>query len=253
MPSEDATTTETSLAKYLSKLDALRAELRKQEDTTPNTRPAPRRRAPRRRAQAGERPAPAARRQGADPPHPPAHQPAPDRDGAAARGRRAAGAGRPHRPPPVPGHPAPPLMKERRRNLGRLGGVGLTETPMSLRVSSAPSLQASQRSADAEAGAAVRVLRPRRAAPADAVRPTRAEVNLAHLRHNLRVLERAASARPGPASPRRSGACSRPTPTATARPRWRARWSARASRASASRCSRRPSSCAPPASARRSS
>ncbi|WP_438024372.1 alanine racemase [Sorangium sp. So ce233] len=37
----------------------------------------------------------------------------------------------------------------------------------------------------------VRVLRPRRAAPADAVRPTRAEVNLAHLRHNLRVLERA--------------------------------------------------------------
>ncbi|WP_437875662.1 alanine racemase [Sorangium sp. So ce513] len=38
---------------------------------------------------------------------------------------------------------------------------------------------------------AVRVLRPRRAAPADAVRPTRAEVNLAHLRHNLRVLERA--------------------------------------------------------------
>jgi alanine racemase len=46
----------------------------------------------------------------------------------------------------------------------------------------------------AGAGAgAVRVLRPRRAAPADAVRPTRAEVNLAHLRHNLRVLERAAA------------------------------------------------------------
>jgi alanine racemase len=37
---------------------------------------------------------------------------------------------------------------------------------------------------------AVRVLRPRRAAPNDAVRPTRAEVNLAHLRHNLRVIER---------------------------------------------------------------
>lgn len=36
-----------------------------------------------------------------------------------------------------------------------------------------------------------RVARPRRAAPADAVRPTRAEVNLAHLRHNLRVVERA--------------------------------------------------------------
>ena len=43
----------------------------------------------------------------------------------------------------------------------------------------------------AEPATAVRVLRPRRAAPADAVRPTRAEVNLAHLRHNLRVLERA--------------------------------------------------------------
>ncbi len=37
----------------------------------------------------------------------------------------------------------------------------------------------------------VRVQKPRRAAPADAVRPTRAEVNLANLRHNLRVIERA--------------------------------------------------------------
>lgn len=35
-----------------------------------------------------------------------------------------------------------------------------------------------------------RVLRPRRAAPADAVRPTRADVNLEALRHNLRVLRR---------------------------------------------------------------
>lgn len=42
-------------------------------------------------------------------------------------------------------------------------------------------------------GASIRVLKPRRAAPADAVRPTRAEVNLAHLRHNLRVLERTLS------------------------------------------------------------
>jgi alanine racemase len=39
-----------------------------------------------------------------------------------------------------------------------------------------------------------RVLRPRRAAPADAVRPTRAEVNLEALRHNLRVLRRHAGA-----------------------------------------------------------
>jgi alanine racemase len=35
-------------------------------------------------------------------------------------------------------------------------------------------------------------LRPRRAAPADAVRPTRAEINLGHLRHNLKVVKRAA-------------------------------------------------------------
>jgi alanine racemase len=71
---------------------------------------------------------------------------------------------------------------------------------MTPRVSSAPALPpADLRSADVEPGA-VRVLRPRRAAPADAVRPTRAEVNLAHLRHNLRVLERAV-AQPGTRSP----------------------------------------------------
>ena len=35
-----------------------------------------------------------------------------------------------------------------------------------------------------------RVAKPRRAAPADAVRPTRAEINLGALRHNLRVVER---------------------------------------------------------------
>ena len=39
-----------------------------------------------------------------------------------------------------------------------------------------------------------RVLRPRRAAPADAVRPTRADIDLAALRHNLRVLKRHAGA-----------------------------------------------------------
>jgi len=39
---------------------------------------------------------------------------------------------------------------------------------------------------------APRVLRPRRAAPADAVRPTRAEINLGHLRHNLKAVRRAA-------------------------------------------------------------
>lgn len=37
-----------------------------------------------------------------------------------------------------------------------------------------------------------RVLRPQRALPSDAVRPTRADVNLAALRHNLRVIQHAA-------------------------------------------------------------
>ncbi len=41
-----------------------------------------------------------------------------------------------------------------------------------------------------------RVFRPGRAVPADAVRPTRAEVNLANLRHNLRVLRRVAGPTP---------------------------------------------------------
>src|SRR6185436_13555434 len=36
-----------------------------------------------------------------------------------------------------------------------------------------------------------RVLRPKRALPNEAVRPTRAEINLANLRHNLRVVARA--------------------------------------------------------------
>jgi alanine racemase len=54
---------------------------------------------------------------------------------------------------------------------------------------------------DAEATAA-RVLHPRRAAPADALRPTRAEINLDNLRHNLRAIERAVrveSSSPAPA------------------------------------------------------
>jgi alanine racemase len=41
-----------------------------------------------------------------------------------------------------------------------------------------------------------RILRPRRAAPADAVRPTRAEINLEALRHNLRVVRRHTGATP---------------------------------------------------------
>jgi alanine racemase len=63
---------------------------------------------------------------------------------------------------------------------------------MSLRVSTAPLVPpADIRYEGGDASGSIRVLRPRRAAPADAVRPTRAEVNLAHLRHNLRVLQRA--------------------------------------------------------------
>lgn len=42
----------------------------------------------------------------------------------------------------------------------------------------------------ASGGGQPRVLRPARAVPTDALRPTRAEVNLANLRHNLRVLRR---------------------------------------------------------------
>lgn len=54
-----------------------------------------------------------------------------------------------------------------------------------------------------------RVAKPRRACPAESVRPTRAEVNLAHLRHNLRVLERALSVpvgSPPPSGPLSQGA-----------------------------------------------
>ena len=46
----------------------------------------------------------------------------------------------------------------------------------------------------ASEGGPPRVQKPRRAAPEGAVRPTRAEVNLAHLRHNLRALERSMGA-----------------------------------------------------------
>ncbi len=46
----------------------------------------------------------------------------------------------------------------------------------------------------ASEGGSPRVQKPRRAAPEGAVRPTRAEVNLAHLRHNLRALERSMGA-----------------------------------------------------------
>src|SRR5512146_2938416 len=55
-----------------------------------------------------------------------------------------------------------------------------------------PALSALPPASPALATPLPRVLRPPRAVPSDAVRPTRAEVNLAHLRHNLRALERRA-------------------------------------------------------------
>lgn len=55
-----------------------------------------------------------------------------------------------------------------------------------------PALDTITSGASALATPLPRVLRPQRAVPSDAVRPTRAEVNLANLRHNLRVLQRVA-------------------------------------------------------------
>lgn len=55
-----------------------------------------------------------------------------------------------------------------------------------------PAISALVPTASALATPLPRVLRPTRAVPADAVRPTRAEVNLANLRHNLRVMQRTA-------------------------------------------------------------
>lgn len=60
-----------------------------------------------------------------------------------------------------------------------------------MRESPAPSMPS-----DALATPLPRVLRPQRAVPSDAVRPTRAEVNLANLRHNLRVVQRLAGGAP---------------------------------------------------------
>lgn len=62
-----------------------------------------------------------------------------------------------------------------------------------------------------------RVARPRRAAPADAVRPTRAEINLANLRHNLFTVERALDLprRRTSEAPLRAGGTASPTSEAT--------------------------------------
>jgi alanine racemase len=70
-----------------------------------------------------------------------------------------------------------------------------SRSPMASTAPPAPPSSPSRRQADVVAAAdSVRVLKPRRAAPADALRPTRAEVNLAALRHNLKVVTRHAKA-----------------------------------------------------------
>src|SRR5579862_2944179 len=51
-------------------------------------------------------------------------------------------------------------------------------------------LHAQERSPEMNQPFVPRVLRPRRAAPADALRPTRAEVDLEALRHNLHVVRK---------------------------------------------------------------
>lgn len=63
----------------------------------------------------------------------------------------------------------------------------------SVEVPKAPPSNPSRRRSDVS-GDEVRMQKPRRAAPADAVRPTRAEVNLANLRHNFHVAARHAEA-----------------------------------------------------------
>ena len=115
---------------------------------------------------------------------------------------------------------------------------------VSLSAEEMPSLSRPSREAAHDASLDnMRVLKPRRAAPADAVRPTRAEVNLANLRHNLRALEKTLAATPNRAAIRE---CSRPMRTVTVRPLSRERWSERESEAFASPSSKRPSSSAPP-------
>src|SRR5439155_25500197 len=66
-----------------------------------------------------------------------------------------------------------------RRRMTPLSGAHSNDAPSSQPTPSNPS-------------APLRVLRPRRAAPDHAVRPTRAEVDLSALRHNLRVVRGAA-------------------------------------------------------------
>jgi len=72
----------------------------------------------------------------------------------------------------------------------------MTRPPVSRRTMPHPAETAASSLANlpSEGGRSLRVLRPRRAAPEAAVRPTRAEIDLAALRHNLRAIKRVAGA-----------------------------------------------------------
>src|SRR4051812_13447490 len=81
------------------------------------------------------------------------------------------------------------MIREKGRNVDAVPSVEITANEMATVSARDVSLAPDVAHYESVRGS-VRVLRPRRAGPADAVRPTRAEVNLAHLRHNYFVLER---------------------------------------------------------------
>lgn len=86
------------------------------------------------------------------------------------------------------------MANDFRRNVGPVRSVDISANDMATQLAEhgASSLELGHH--DGTNRASIRVLRPRRAAPADTIRPTRAEVNLAHLRHNLRVVEKTLAA-----------------------------------------------------------
>jgi alanine racemase len=67
-----------------------------------------------------------------------------------------------------------------------------TDTPTSQTPGRAPDPAAGEDAPRGDSDGAVRILRPERARPSDIVRPTRADIDLAALRHNLRVVKGAA-------------------------------------------------------------
>jgi alanine racemase len=74
----------------------------------------------------------------------------------------------------------------------KLATIPFGAVPTGSMVKAFPAADFERMSTDNSSGSSPspRILRPKRAAPADAVRPTRAEVNLGHLRHNLHALKK---------------------------------------------------------------